>query len=111
MSKTVTITRRTRNIGYGCTSHVARDGGIQNPKRTLTGLTPRTALAARKQEVISCGGNPNGGCGAYYREGFWIGSDRVALDGSYNKSDLLWDLTLLARGECDSVTVTVKEVP
>ena len=109
MSKTITITRRTRNIGYGCTSHVSRDGGIQTPKRDLTGLTPRTALRAREHEVRSCGGNPNGGCGAYYREGFWIGGERIALDGSYDKAELLWDLSELARGECDSVTVPVKE--
>lgn len=101
----ITITRRSRNLGYGVTSHVRRDGrGIETPRRQTIGLTPRTLLRLRPGEVRSVGGNPNGGDGCWYAEGIWVGRRRV----KGRASDLLWDLQSLAWGHVDQITVTVE---
>ena len=104
---TVTVTRRTRSLGYGVTSHVTRDGEIAEPKRQIVGLTPRTLLADRHDEIYSVGGHPEGGGGCYWREAFWIGDARVVFSEYYCRGAFLWDLASLARGELDEITVTV----
>jgi hypothetical protein len=107
-TKTVTVTRRTRSLGYGVTSHVARDGrGIAEPRRQIVGLTPRRLIADRNDEIRSVGGHPEGGGGCYWREAFWIGDARVVFSEYYCRGSFLWDLASLARGELDEITVTV----
>ena len=107
-TKTVTITRRTRSLGYGCTSHVSRDGGIASPKRQLSGLTPRALLSARRDEVRAVGGNPNGGDGCRYREAFWVGDARVVFGECDDASSLLWDLASLRDGDVNELVLTIE---
>lgn len=107
-TKTITITRRTRSLGYGCTSHVTRDGGIASPKRQLSGLTPRALLSARRDEVRAVGGNPSGGDGCRYRESFWVGDARVVFGEYQDVSLLLWDLASLRDGDVYELTLTIE---
>ena len=107
-TKTVTITRRTRSLGYGCTSHVSRDGGIASPKRQLSGLTPRALLSARRDEVRAVGGNPTGGDGCRYREAFWVGDARVVFGECDDASSLLWDLASLRDGDVNELVLTIE---
>jgi len=107
-TKTITISRRTRSLGYGCTSHVTRDGGIASPKRQLSGLTPRALLSARRDEVRAVGGNPNGGDGCRYREAFFVGDARVVFGECEDASSLLWDLASLRDGDVHELVLTVE---
>lgn len=106
---TVTITRRSRCLGYGVTSHVARDGrSIQRPGEQYAGLTARTLLAGRARRIRGVGGNPGGG-GVYYREAVFVGGKRIVFDDHTDFGSLLWNLQSLVEGDTDAVTVTVEK--
>ena len=107
-TNTITITRRTRSLGYGVTSHVSREGGIATPRRQVSGLTPRMLLSTRRGEVRAVGGCPNGGAGCRYREAVFVGGARVVFDEHQDMSALLWELAELRDGDVDSITVTVE---
>ena len=102
----VTITRRTRSLGYGCTSHVTRDGSIGYPYRLHAQVTPRELLILRDREIRAAGGNPIGGNGCRYREAIYVGAARVVFGDDEDMSSLLWDLASLDGGDVDSITVT-----
>lgn len=106
----ITITRRTRSLGYGVTSHVARDGSsIRRPGCQTTNLTPRTLLAARPGMVRSVGGNPAGGAdGVWYREAVFVGGKRVIFGEDADMDDLLCDLRGLRDGDVNEITVRVE---
>lgn len=106
---TITITRRTRSLGYGVTSHVRRDGsGIETPYRQSVGLTPRTLLITRRCAIRATGGCPDGGAGCRYREAVFVGGARVVFDEHQDMSALLWELAELRDGDVDAITVTVE---
>ena len=105
----ITITRRTRSLGYGVTSHVERNGSsIRRPGCQLRGLTPRAMLAARVDMVRSVGGNPAGGDGCRYREALFVGGQRVVFGEDEDMGALLWDLRGLRDGDMDQITVNVE---
>lgn len=105
----ITITRRTRSLGYGVTSHVERNGAsIRRPGCQISGLTPRALLAARPDMVRSVGGNPAGGDGCRYREALFVSGRRVVLGENADMDDLLCELRGLRDGDVNEITVNVE---